>query len=455
MVSFIPFRGIHYNGDKIQDLSSVVCPPYDVISPEEQNFYYDLHPCNAIRLDLTKGLPGDNETENRYTRSAANFQQWLEEGILVQDQQPAYYLLEERFEDTRGNPLVRYGLIGLARLEENHAGASIRPHETTHAGPKKDRFELMKSTEANFSPIFSLYQDDTFMIQKLFEKGPADGHYLKAEGQKGQNKVCCRMFPVYDPQEQQKIEAFLKDKLLLIADGHHRYETALKFRDWKRSQGAGRQDALSSYDYTMMYVTNIESPGLCLYPTHRILKQPPVLDFDHFVQSVQEHFEVQKIGPYQEADAQKRFLRRLKEGTENTITIGCCFKKPEICCLLIAKSPEKVMSLFPEFYPELVRSLDVSILHEIILNQCLGISKDIQDQGEILIYVKGEEATLSMLEQTPSLQAAFLLNPSSIQKIMQIAFSGIRLPQKTTYFFPKLLTGLFFRKMDESAREIA
>jgi len=284
MVAFLPFRGIHYNGDQIQDLSQVVCPPYDVISPEEQNFYYDLHPCNAIRLDLTKGLPGDNETENRYTRAAVQFQQWLAKGVLVQAPQPAYYLLEEHFEDTQGTALVRYGLIGLARLEENHAGASIRPHETTHAGPKKDRFELMKSTEANFSPIFSLFQDDSFMIETLFKKGPADGQYLEAEGQKGLNKVRCRMFPVYDPEEHQRIEAFLKDKLLLIADGHHRYETALKFRDWKRSLGDVGRDMPISYDYTMMYVTNIESPGLCLYPTHRILKQPPVLDFEQFLQ---------------------------------------------------------------------------------------------------------------------------------------------------------------------------
>ncbi len=441
MVEFRPFRGIHFNKNQVEDLSKAVCPPYDVISSEEQDFYYDLHPYNAIRLDLTKSFPGDNEGENRYTRAAALFEEWFSKGILVQEKEPSYYLLEECFEDVHGSSLTRYGLIGLARLEENHPEASIRPHETTHAGPKKDRFELMKATEANFSPIFALYQDTSFIIQELFNEGPADGQYLEAVSQ---NNIRCRMFALKDPLKQERLEAFLAEKLLLIADGHHRYETSLKYRGWKIEQGEG---PAGPYDYTMMYVTNIESPGLCLYPTHRILKHHLGLNPEQFYQAVQDLFDINEIGPLHDPACRERFLQGLQSVDKGLVRIGCCFKDPDICCLLSLKDIDKVTSLFPAETPQLVCRLDVSILHEIIFNQCLGITKEVQDQGEILTYVKGEEATLNTLCRDSSSQAAFLLNSSSVQEIMQIALSGIRLPQKTTYFFPKLLTGLLFRKM--------
>ncbi len=443
MVEFRPFRGIHFNKNKVEDLSKAVCPPYDVISAEEQDFYYGLHPYNAIRLDLTKSLPEDIEGDNRYTRAAVLFDDWFSKGILVQEKEPSYYLLEECFEDVHGCSLTRYGLIGLARLEDNHSGASIRPHETTHAGPKQDRFELMKATEANFSPIFALYQDNSFIIKDIFNEGPEDGQYLEAVSQ---NNIRCRMFALKDPGKQERLEGFLKDKLLLIADGHHRYETSLKYREWKIAQG---EKSPGPYDYTMMYVTNIESPGLCLYPTHRILKQHPSLEPERFYQSVQELFEVNEIGPLHDAGCRKLFLQELQSVDKGTVRIGCCFKEPDVCCLLSLKDIKKVASLFPPETPSLMRSLDVSILHEIIFNQCLGISKEVQNQGEILTYVKGEEATLNTLGRDSDFQAAFLLNSSSVQEIMQIALSGIRLPQKTTYFFPKLLTGLLFRKMEK------
>jgi len=185
MTEFRPFRGIRFNIDGISDISRVICPPYDVISPEQQQSLYDLDAHNSIRLDFAKGLPDDGERENRYTRAGCCFEEWLAEGILVREPVPAYYLFEDCFEDGEGNPLVRYGILGLKRLEEYRPGASIRPHETTFDAPKQDRLQLMKATASNFSPIFAVYQDPSCMVENLFKQGLCDGKYTEATGQDG------------------------------------------------------------------------------------------------------------------------------------------------------------------------------------------------------------------------------------------------------------------------------
>jgi len=445
MAEFRPFRGIFFNKERTGELSQVICPPYDVISPEEQDYFHDLHPNNAIRLDFGKTFPEDNEQENRYTRSGAFFRQWLSEGTLFQDAAPSFYLLEEHFEDDQGQPLVRYGIMGLKRLEENRPGASIRPHEATYTGPKQDRFELMKATSANFSPIFAVYQDPSFAVEKLFEKGAPHGEYMEAMGY---DKVRRRLFAVRDKHILEQMETFLGEKELLIADGHHRYETALTYRDWRKA-GEANTGEVQPCDFTLMYITNIESPGLCVYPAHRILKNYPDLDPERFFQSVKEIFDVQTVASSEDPDCRDKLLALFREVPEGAVRIGCRFKDPDITCILSCDDVTKLTDLFPRDIPSLVRTLDVSILHEIVLGKCMGLSGEAQKQEDTLVYIKGEEAALDSLEEKRDLRAAFLLNPAPVKKIMQIAFAGILLPQKTTYFFPKLMTGLVFRGMEE------
>ena len=444
MAEFRPFRGIRYNEALLSgDFSKLICPPYDVISPEEQAFYYDLHPQNAIRLDFGKTFPEDNEQDNRYVRAEACFRQWISEGTLLRDTEPAYYLIEEHFESEQGRPLVRYGIMGLKRLEENRPGTSVRPHEATYAGPKQDRFELMKATGANFSPIFAVYQDPSLTVEKIFSEHLAGTRFIEAEGRDGVRR---RLFVLRDKQLREQVETFLSRKTLLIADGHHRYETSLTYRDWRRALEKDPEGTMP-YDYTLMYIANMESPGLCVYPAHRIVRGFSGLDPDRFLRSAQEIFEVEKMEATADPSCREHFFRTLRQGPEGSVRIGCCFKDPDLYCILTANNVESLSPLFPPETPSLLHSLDVSILHEIVLGRCMGLSKEEQEHEERLIYAKGEENALDLLAREPDLKVAFLLNPAPVQKIMKIAFAGILMPHKTTYFFPKVMTGLLFRKM--------
>ena len=443
MAEFKPFQGIRYRGEWDGDLSRLICPPYDLISPEEQEFYYQLHPCNAIRLDFGRILPGDDEQENRYSRAKALLRQWLSEGILVREAEPAYYLLEEHFQDVRGQARVRQSVMGLRSLEENRPGTSIRPHEETYAGPKQDRFELMQATEANLSPILAVYQDPAFVLEEIFCRGIVGDGFPEARGEDGVRR---RLLPLRDPGLSRELEAFFRDRPLLIADGHHRYETALAYRDWRRARDPGAGGGMP-YDYTLMCVANMESPGVCAYPTHRLVKDLPGFDVERFLLSARNLFEVQDLGDWRDPAARERLSRGLGETTEGVARFGCCFKDPERCWLVTATHPEAFAPLFPPGTDPLVRTLDVSILHEVLLGRCLGLSPEEQGREGVLAYAKGVDDALTLLVRRPDLRAAFLLNLPDLQKIMKIAFSGNLLPRKTTYFFPKAATGLLFRTM--------
>jgi len=443
MAEFRPFRGIRYNEERTRNLTKQVCPPYDILSPDDQEALYESHPHNAVRLDFGKTFPGDSDDDNRYSRAAACFREWLSEGILVQDEEPAYYLLEEQFEDERGEKLVRYGIMGLKRLEENREGTSVRPHEATYAAPKQDRLLLMKATESNFSPIFAVYRDPSFTIEKLFTEGHLDDACAEAVGH---DQVLRRLFVLKDRALVERLEKFLSGSMLLIADGHHRYETALAYRDWRRS-GEPDAEGPQPYDYTLMYISNMESPGLCVYPAHRILRDDPGLDPERFLRSAAEIFQVKKEDMPGDPQARERFLRSLRDAQPGSVRIGCCFKKPDTCFLLCMDDANNLSEHFPPETPTSLRTLDVIILHEIVLGKCLGLSREEQGKEGRLAYAKGEGKALDLLDREPELRAAFLLNPPPIRKIMEIAFDGILLPHKATYFYPKAVTGLLFRKM--------
>lgn len=443
MAEFRPFRGIRFRADPGGEISRLICPPYDVISPEEQRSYHDLDPHNAIRLDYGITLPGDDDRENRYVRAARAFREWLAGGVLVQDDRPGYYLLEERFQDELGRPRVRHGILGLKRLEENRPGASIRPHEATYEGPKQDRLRLMKATASNLSPIFAVYRDPAGTLDEVFGRERPGEMFVEASGRDG---VWRRLSVLQDEALVGRIGAFLGGQPLLIADGHHRYETCLVYRDWQRGQTEAPPGELPC-DYTMMYITNMESPGLCVYPAHRVLRTFGGKDPEAFLRAVGECFSVERLGGSRDAGCRERFARQLRDVPEGGVKIGCKLREPDLFCVFSAPGTAGLSPLFPPDTPESVRSLDVSVLHEIVLGRCLGIPREDQAREEFILYAKGEDAALERLERETEEGAAFFLNPAPVRKIMQIAFEGVLLPQKTTYFFPKVMTGFVFRKM--------
>ncbi|MBS3809906.1 MAG: DUF1015 domain-containing protein, partial [Desulfobacterales bacterium] len=269
MAEILPFCGIRYSQEKIRDLSEVVTPPYDVISEEEQEAYYQRHPNNVIRLDKAKATPGDTDTDTPYTRAAADFRRWLEQGVLIRDETPSFYLTSVGF-SVNGEPITRYGLIAAVRLEPFESGV-ILPHEETFSKVKSERLELMKACHANFSHIFSIYSDRNNILATL-----------KAEAEKKQPEAAFtddsghfhRMWKISDPEICRQVTGALKQRRLFIADGHHRYETALNYREWVR-QNTPDFDENHPANFIMMYLCAVEDQGLIILPTHRLLPEVP------------------------------------------------------------------------------------------------------------------------------------------------------------------------------------
>jgi uncharacterized protein (DUF1015 family) len=448
MVEVRPFRGIRYNPRRIQDLSLVTCPPYDVIDPTEQDFYHSLHPWNAIRLDLGKSSKEDSEGENRYSRAARLLDEWLREGILVEEREAGYYLLEEQFQEGEGTLVVRRGLIALLRLDEGSGQRGVRLHEATHPGPKEDRLALMKATAANLSQIFVLYQDSSGVLREILETPPLNGACGEALGRDGVRR---RLFFLGDPGTHRRIESFFSERDLFIADGHHRYETALAYRAWRRGLEPGASGP-RPWDYVLVYLTGSEDPGLRVYPTHRILWGYPLWEAQSFFSRAERFFDIQAI-PWPTPGDVGRDGRAMAEQTRQVGDDG----RPRIRCFLpgrregwqffLRTGAASSSELFPADTHPLLRSLDVAVLHEVLLGRVLGMSRQDQETGGYLRYVKGEEAALETLEAGPEAQVAFLLDPPPIRSIMELASQGIRMPQKTTFFYPKLLTGLVFRRI--------
>lgn len=448
MVEVRPFRGIRYNPDRIQDLSLVVCPPYDVLDPADQDFYHSLHPWNAVWVDFGKSSEDGPKAENRYSRAARLLGEWLRQGILIEEKEEGYYLLEEQFEDARGIPVVRRGLIGLLRLEEGQARRGVQPHEATHPAPKEDRLALMKATAANLSQIFILYQDASGALSEILE-GPSKNRSCgEALGRDGVRR---RLFFLGDPIAHKRIEAFFSDRDLFIADGHHRYETALAYRAWRRSLEPGTSEPLP-WDYVLVYLASCEDPGLRVYPTHRILRGYPRWDSHSFLSAAERFFDV-RATPWPAPGTHSSGGPALEGQID---TGGHEDGRPRIRCFLpgqphgweiVPKVNGGPLELFPADMHPLLRALDVTVLHEILLGRVLGMTRQEQATGGYLRYVKGEKAALEALDVGPDAQAAFLLGPPPIRIIMELASLGIRLPQKTTFFYPKLLTGLVFRRM--------
>ncbi len=409
------FKGICYNTKKI-NLSSVVAPPYDVITPQQQNELYDESDFNIVRLILGR-------EENRYEASAGAYRQWRKDGILVQDEQPAFYVLTQTIMTNDGKQVTRKGFISLCKLEELGKG-SVFPHEKTLAKPKEDRLKLFNATDAIFSQIFSLYNDPTFELNEILYGITS----TKASAEVEYENVLNRMWKLTDPKNIATVKEFFKGKNVLIADGHHRYETALAYCQEKKSANPAHTGE-ELYNYVPMFLTNMHDPGLTIFPTHRILHGLPNFDSSQFIEKLEEYF---RITLYSN---QNELLKHLPLKNNN---IGLVLPTAIGFILLELKSLSSMKELG---VPDVLAKLDVSILHTLILKHILGISEEAQLQKLNLHYVKDEQQAVNIVKDKKA-QAAFLLNATPIDQVNEAAEAGYVLPQKSTYFYPKLLSGL-------------
>jgi len=442
MAEIIPFRGILYNTKKINELADVVAPPFDVISEQEQNAFHESHPQNIIRLTLGKTTENDTRTNNRYTRSAGCFNNWLSEGIIETDKEPAFYLtsMEFFFENKWVN---RYGLIALIRLEPFEKGI-VLPHEKTFSNIKSERLELMKACHANFSPIFSLYSDDeNSILDRLkditLERTP-DHVFTENNGQKH------RLWRITDSSVHRHVSEVLKDKAIFIADGHHRYETALNYRNW-RSTGNPDFNGGHPTNYVMMYLCSMEDPGLVILPAHRMLNQVPAEARASLIDKAKDYFDIMII-PYKDGHHKEgltQFISILKSNASKNC-IGVFMKDcPELNLLTL--KPGIMEQMFGDELPEVIRNIDVTVLTRLIFMEILGFDQARLDNEKLIAYSSVAEEAIDAVAAGKH-DMAFILNPTKIQQVRDIAEAGLIMPRKATYFFPKVITGQVINRLD-------
>lgn len=449
VANLIPFRGILYDPGVVSDIAQVVAPPYDVIDAAGQEALYARHPYNVIRLELGKSQAGDGPADNRYTRAAAHLREWLRLGVLRRDAAPAVYpyTIEYRipsgeYRIPSGEPglsaRVLKGFLSVVELEEFGTGR-IFPHENTRSQAKTDRLNLLEVCRANFSPIFSLFSDPDGGILQLLEKSVhGDSPRLDFSDDSGFRH---RIWSITAPDLLREIRAAMAANPLFIADGHHRYETALSYRRLRHRQaGTVPGDQPRPYDGVLMLFSSLEDPGLTVLPTHRVLRAP--LPSLQEVKARLRDLCTWEEHPFQngnEANTRRRILSLLRERGRTGPAFGLALKHVP-AYLLLALHPAR--RLLPEASPR--ERLDVSILHNLILRKLRSGSAE----EEAVFYTKDEHEALDMVHRGEG-EAAFLLNPTKVSEVREVAAAGERMPHKSTYFFPKPLTGLVMNVFEE------
>ncbi len=412
MAEVIPFRGICYNPEKIE-AGAVMAPPYDVIGPETMRALYRKSPYNVARVDAGEQLPADSPDDKKYTRAAALLQQWLQADILRQAEAPCLYAYETRYA-AGGKRKKLLGVFALVRLEPFGSG-QIYPHECTHSKARDDRLSLLTATGMNTSPIFSFYENPasrtSALLARLSEGGAPP--YLEAADMDG---FVHRLWVIDRPEDTAAFQADISGRPVFIADGHHRYETALENRRLVRERlglapgQKGMEDA--PFNYVLMFLANIADGGLTVLPTHRLIKSGPA---QKIPECLGERFEVE------EAPAGSDILKGIK-GMKNTFGIYCRGK--------LYRAAYDGSNLV-DFHPAL-RELDVVILHELVINKLLRASAVAYEMDARVAFEQVDGGAWD---------AAFFLNPTSVNEVMEVALSGQRMPPKSTYFYPKIMTG--------------
>jgi len=432
MAEIRAFRGIRYNAQRVGDLNQVVTPPYDVIGSDLQAALYARSPYNMVRLDLGTIQPGDDDADNRYTRARSLFGQWLRDGVLAPDPAPSLYWLEEAYRLEDGSPCTRKGFVAAVRVEDAGSGL-YRPHEKTLAKPKEDRIRLTRACQANLSPVFSLYDDPQMTVSAGLEaRALAGAPVARVTDDAG---VETRMWRVTEPEVVAGVAAGMRGKSFFIADGHHRYETALAHRAWMREQCPGARGD-EPWNYLLMYLSNMRDPGLTVFPTHRAVFGLQYLDVAAFLERAGELFQVEAV-----ADA-ALLPTAVGSAGAGPQRFGVCAKSAAGGWLLTLRADVDLASLLGEELPAVLHELDVTILHSLILKRLLGIGEEAQAEQRNLRYVKGAQALLDAVAGDAELQLGFLLRPTRIDQVKSVAEAGQRMPQKSTFFYPKLVTGL-------------
>ena len=433
MADIRAFRGFRYDLGRAGSLTDLVAPPYDVIDAALQQNLYDRSPYNAIRVELTKELPGDNETENKYNRAMRDLKEWVAEDILRQDSLRQLYVCEQEF-TVEGRTFKRRGFIARVRLEPFGTGR-IFPHEETMSGPKADRLKLFSTTAMNLSPVFGLYPDDAnevfSKIESLLYRMPP----VEAIDHLG---VVSRLWAIADEKIINGVIGQMGPKPVFIADGHHRYETGLRYLEERRAAGEVANDEAAP-NFTMMMLVSMSDPGLVILPTHRLISGLPDLNVEQLKKALEPHFHIEKMGTG-ETGAKETWEHIEMDGSQ--ALLGFHTHRDDMWVTARFQAPELMAQLAPDHSDDWC-DLAVSVLHVAVLNELLP--KAFGGEAKCRYVHLLSEVNAAITAKECSLAA--LVPPATMGHVERIAGNREKMPPKSTYFYPKLLTGLVFNSL--------
>ena len=416
-----PFRGMRFDTEKAGELKTLCCPPYDIISEEERKEFIKQNEYNVIRLELPK------EGEDVYARAGEVLDMWRAKGVLIHEDKPAIYIYEMEFNAYNKRRSVK-GMIARVKVEEFSKGV-ILPHEFTLSKAKTDRFNLMKATNCNFSQIYALYMDSEHTtLNTIDELSTGDAPYEFTDD----DRITHRLWVCTDEAVIAKLIKDFADRKLYIADGHHRYETAVNYRNWCRENGISKEG--DPQDYQMIYLVDMEHPGLIVFPTHRMVRDLESFDKNKVLKSCEEYFDIEK---FTSVGNMNTVLTKQYKESKNAFAFYC--GKGE-WYLLTLKDLAVMDSVLPELSPA-SRRLDVSVLHSLVLEKTMGIDKENMANQINLTYTKFFEEAIMKVDKG-EFQCSFILNPTRVTEIRDVAAAGEKMPQKSTYFYPKMITGM-------------
>lgn len=437
MADVRPFRGLRYNTLQTGDLSAIICPPYDAITPLQQEEFYLSSPYNMVRLELGRTEVDDTESENVHTRAGQQLRNWRSERVLVQEKRPAFYLLEQTYRE-RDVTRSSHGLFACVRLEEYDTGV-ILPHEHTVAGPKEDRLQLMQACHANLSPLMVLYRDPGGLGDLLRENRQCEPNYIARNSE----NVTYKMWVMDDKEIAERVHHLFTGEPLYIADGHHRYETSLLYREMRRTQ-AQQQYGDEAHNFALMGLLDLDDPGLELLSFHRILLNLSPEARRTLEERVLRLFNIQ-VRPLTEVTEASlaHLFEEIESSPQDSPIYGLLTKEPPELRILSLRERLPDSAFLGQ--PIELAQCDTWVLHTSLLDPVMGGSntqaqvKFVHGFGEVINYFSN-----------PACDAVFLTRPIGRPLFASLARKGLRLPAKTTYFYPKLPTGLVIAPLDET-----
>ena len=445
MAKVAPFRAVRFNPAKVANMEEVVSPPYDVVGPEAQAALESRHPYNMIHLDLTK-FGGTEISDSRYQNAKDTFDSWLQDEVLLRDDQPAIYLYATDYTLPNGKRLRRKGLSAMVGLHEFSEGV-VKPHEKTFRGVTDDRLRLIDTCQAQFSQIFSLYPDADGAVMNILEAAcPSEPLYQVADQDGCQHTI----WAITDAAAIRKVQDFFHERALYIADGHHRYTTSLRLRELMKER-EGQVALNSPYNHMMMYLCPMEDEGLSVLPTHRLVRFPGALRAAELVEKLRTYFAIEELANGSREEQVAELLARMGDEHGKQTTLGMYLPFSDRCFLLALREQamEKAVGLGQ---PEALRSLDVVVLSDLVIDHVLGLCHDKCDDEDLVHYFSDpdealDEAVKEMAEENDISPILFFMNHTPVDQVKRVADEELIMPHKSTYFYPKILTGLLMQKI--------